>query len=515
MTLHEDSIRWAIEFLSRHSDGDIFPPIPELSAISQQPDGLINALANKPLKSTFRPQPCRRFIVPKEELSYRQATQLHPQDSIILSAVVYEYGEGIEQRRLPKDRVFSYRFDPTLEHGLYGSERLWNKFWESCLEKSESYPYILYCDIADFYNQIYHHTVENQLIESGFPNQAVKWIIGLLESTTASVSRGIPIGPHGAHLIAECTMIPIDNSLEDNGVDFLRYVDDLLIFCESMQDARKAIFTVASTLDKQQRLMLQQHKTRIFNANAFRDYCDKMIEDRPINEEEEEILEIVKKYSNGNPYARVTYNQVDPEDWKAFSEDIVSKIVSEYLQEENVDFIRLQWFFRRLAQVGHHGALPVILENIESLEPCLPSVCSYVSSVQEVPPNEWEQIGEALLNVLESESEFDTEFARLSILSLFSRNSHIDHFATLAQRFSSGDSHSRREILLAAQENTRADWIREHKESFSLMDRWQQMAFIYCASILPRDERQFFLNNLGGLSQFEEELRKWSRDDRA
>ena len=174
MTLRKASIEWAIEFLSRHSDGDIFPSLPEISAINSQPQGLVRALANKDLKSTFPPQTSRRFIVPKEEFSYRLATQLHPQDSIILSAIMHQFGDGIEVRRLPKDQVFSYRFDPAIDHGLYGPESLWNKFWETGLKESLAYPYILFCDIADFYNQIYHHIVENQLIASGFPNQASK-----------------------------------------------------------------------------------------------------------------------------------------------------------------------------------------------------------------------------------------------------------------------------------------------------------------------------------------------------
>ena len=511
MTLNGDSIRWAIESINRHSDGDLFPPIPEISAIGAQPDGLISELENKPL-GNFLPQPCRRFIVPKDDLSYRQATQLHPQDSIILTALVYQYGHCIEGRRLPKEQVFSYRFDPIIEHGLYGCERLWNDFWETGFEKSKSYSHVLYCDIADFYNQIYHHTVENQLAESGFPNQAIKWIRELLESTTEGVSRGIPIGPHGAHLIAECTLIPIDNSLKASGVDFIRFADDLVIFCGSRAEARGALFRLAGALDRQQRLMLQKHKTRVFGADAFREHCKNMIEDRPISEEEENILNIVRKYSGGNPYATVTYNQIASEDWEAFEGGVVSGIVTEYLQADEVDYIRLRWFFRRLAQVGHYGALEVIIDHIGLLEPCLPSVCTYISSIQAIPPNKWKGIGEELINILESGPPLDTEFARLSVLSLFSRNEHIDHFAKLAQRFSLGDGHTRREILLAAKANLEADWLRELKESYSQMDPWQQMAFVYCVSILPRDERRYFLGRHSFSCLFDKQLMKWSKD---
>src|SRR5690606_31585083 len=102
------------------------------------------------------------------------------QDSIILTSIIYQYGKGIEDRRLSDKIVYSYRFSPDSKHGLYSSKNSWNQFWTDGYEKSEKYEYVLYCDIADFYNQIYHHVIENQLIESGFPNQVTKWIINLL-----------------------------------------------------------------------------------------------------------------------------------------------------------------------------------------------------------------------------------------------------------------------------------------------------------------------------------------------
>ena len=262
MTLSKDSLEWSIDFLEKHSDGDIFPKILELSAIFAKKDEFIQLVEGKPL-TEFKPKPCRRFIVPKDEISYRQATQLHPQDSILLSALIYQFGQGIEDRRLSADQVFSYRFLPSPDEGLYSSKTAWNDFWTTAYKKAINSTVILICDIADFYNQIYHHTVENQLGDSGFPNQAIKWVKMLLESTTAGVSRGVPIGPHGIHLIAEASLIPIDNSMKSTGLDFIRYVDDIVIFCNSDRDSKTALSLVASTLDKQQRLMLQKTQNEI------------------------------------------------------------------------------------------------------------------------------------------------------------------------------------------------------------------------------------------------------------
>lgn len=127
MTMQAQSIKWAIEFIVNHSDGDLFPKILEMEAIHSIQDDFIKLIEGKNLND-FSPGGCRRFIVPKDEISYRQATQLDPQDSIILSALIYEYGKGIEERRLPKSQVFSYRFAPSANGGLYSSDSAWNKF---------------------------------------------------------------------------------------------------------------------------------------------------------------------------------------------------------------------------------------------------------------------------------------------------------------------------------------------------------------------------------------------------
>jgi retron-type reverse transcriptase len=155
--LTKDSIKWSIDFIHKHSDGDLFPKIIEINAIVKNIDQFISLTKGKDLtQSQFSPGACRRFIVPKDEKSYRQATQLDPQDSILLTAIIYQYGQGIEDRRLNKDIVFSYRFLPDTIHGLYSTQNAWNNFWEKAYIKSSTSKIILYCDIADFYNQISH-----------------------------------------------------------------------------------------------------------------------------------------------------------------------------------------------------------------------------------------------------------------------------------------------------------------------------------------------------------------------
>lgn len=493
MVLTADSLKWAIQSVVAHSDGDLFPRVQEFAAIQAAQDQFIELILKSPL-SSFQPGASRRFIVPKDELSYRRATQLDPQDSILLTSIVYQYGAGIEERRKPADMVFSYRFGPTAQRGLYSSQSGWNEFWTKANMLGKKYGCILYCDISDFYNQIYHHTLENQLRESGFTNQAIQWCKGLFNSTTANVSRGVPIGPHAVHLIAEATLIPVDNSLEARGIPFLRYADDIMLFSVDRNEARKNLHRLAEILDQQQRLTVQKSKTRLFDWSDFSAYCASMIEDRPISTNEARLLKVVAKYSRGEPYRTISFNQIKESDWKQFSPEILTKIIRDYLDKTDPDFIRLRWFYRRLAQIGHPGAIRVTIDEIDRLAPCFASICYYLASVQLITQDDWMHLGSELLRVIDRDEVKENPYFKLSILSLFTKNRFINHFERLASLFDTSDNFAKREILLAAKMNSQVDWIREHKETFSQMDPWSQMAFMYCCKDLPDDERRFFLN---------------------
>ena len=508
--LTKDSIKWSIDFIHKHSDGDLFPKIIEINAIVKNIDQFISLTEGKDL-TQFSPGACRRFLVLKDEISYRQATQLDPQDSILLTAIIYQYGQGIEDRRLNKDIVFSYRFLPDTIHGLYSTQNAWNNFWEEAYRISFTSKIILYCDIADFYNQIYHHIIENQIISSSFPNQEKNWIINLLESTTAGVSRGIPIGPHAMHLLAEATLIPIDNSIISQGFKFVRYADDIIIFCDSEQSARIALASLASIIDKQQRLMLQRHKTKMYHPDEFQTLCKDMIEDRPISGDEDQILKVIKKYSGGNPYHTVSYNKISKEDWESVTEDIINKIIYEYINQDKVDYIRLRWFYRRLTQIGHPGAIDISLKEISRLGPCFANICTYLSSIQSIDEERWKDIGVRLLALLDSDEVKNNEYFRLSIVSLFTKNKYINRFAYLTKKYPTSEPFFRREILLAAYQNDAFDWLREQKENYQNMDPWQKIAFLFGLSGFPKDEKKYFINKLNLARPFEETVAKWAK----
>lgn len=307
-------------------------------------------------------------------------------------------------------------------------------------------------------------------------------------------------------------MIPIDNSLHSQGIDFIRYVDDILIFCNDDQEAKVSLSKVATTLDKQQRLMLQRHKTRIYPTNDFGILCSDMIEDRPISKKEDKVLKTINRYSNGDPYRTVFYGDISDSDWSSITDDIVSNIILDYLNSPLIKFERLRWFYRRLTQIGHPGGVDVTLSNIDKLAPCFANVCMYLGSVQEIPTEKWREIGEHILNLLTIDIVQNSEYFRLLLLSLFTKNQYINHFASLIQSYQHSEPLVRREIVLSAKQNDAVDWLREQKENYINMESWQQMAYIYSISNLPIEERKYFINRFSYHRPFMNILSKWAKE---
>ncbi|QUI20890.1 RNA-directed DNA polymerase [Vallitalea pronyensis] len=441
----------------------------------------------------------RRFLIPKSQYSYRVSTQLDPIDSIMISAILYQFGKKIEEKRdvESEKRVFSYRFSPTVDGGLYKDNDAWKKFWKHSLSQAKKHKFVIYIDIADFYNQIYHHIVENQLISCGFPNEAKKSIISLLESCTQGVSRGIPIGPHFAHILAEMTLIPIDSGFKMRKYEYCRYSDDILIFCDRENDATKIIYEVANMLDKQQRLMMQKQKTRVFTLDEFEDKYLQMLNDNPISNDEREILAILSQKTSGNPYAKINIKDLDEEERSKFSEEALRNLVELYLEEQLPNYSRLRWFYRRLSQVGTDNAIEVTIENFERLIPAISDICHYfISAVSCSEKTIMHKTGNRIIELLNNEIVKINEFFQISLLSLFVTNNKLNHIDKLIDIYRTVPESLKRKIILASYIAGGESWIRDLKEEENKMELWNKRAYFIACSILPRDEKKYYLKRM-------------------
>ena len=164
---------------------------------------------------------------------------------VFFLALCLELGEQIEKARLlPEQKIsFSHRFkrDDT-DYLVFDKNINFSAFQAYSNDLSQKHNVVIITDIADFYQRIYLHRIENAISSAAraLPTHG-KAMIQLLKGWNQNVSHGIPIGNNPSRLIAEITIDDIDRALLAEGVVFTRYVDDYRIFCNSRSEAHQIL----------------------------------------------------------------------------------------------------------------------------------------------------------------------------------------------------------------------------------------------------------------------------------
>lgn len=506
--------KWALKHLMAEGDTDLFPRAFEIDAIRFGWADVLGKLADLDL-TQYAWRGYRRFVVPKAKQAFRAATQLAPMDSLILAALVKKYGGKIEQSRVPaaEGRVFSYRFDPQPDGRFYGTSSAWHEFWKASLRKAKrkKCTWVTIADVADFYNQVYHHVLENELVRAGVPEAVMRVILRALKNVTQRVSRGIPVGPHSVHLLGECALIPVDGSLRSGGREYCRYVDDVHFFCQSKGEAEAVLADFAKLLDQHGRLMLQNAKTKILPAGKFVGLAESMLADRPLDENEERIIKLVRKHSSGDPYASVSPADLSKRDRDALAGTKLEELLRQYLSAKPVDYQRVGWLLRRLAQVAAPGAIDFVLARIDKLGPVLPDVVRYIVHASRSYLGDLQQGGARVVKALAVPIVAHNEYLQAVLVNLIAKVPDLDHIGACLALYDSAGPSVRREIVLAAAAADQAHWVKERKDEFASGDPWFRCALVSAAPRLAGDEGRHWVGGLKPtMSGMEKLVAKWA-----
>ena len=236
--LSSESLEWAKTHVLKFGDTDIFPVPFEYESLAHGWLSLKPFLQELDL-DTYQVRPDRRVLVVKPGGGFRAATQLDPIDHLIYTAAVYECATKIEAARIPVEQniACSYRISPTAQGSFFQGDSGWDDFHKRSkqLAQTPEFSHVLVADIADFYNRLGHHRIQNALEMANVSLLRSQHIESFLSKLTARQSQGIPVGPFASILLAEACLIDVDNFLMRNGFIFTRYVDDFHIYCHSKE----------------------------------------------------------------------------------------------------------------------------------------------------------------------------------------------------------------------------------------------------------------------------------------
>lgn len=212
-----------------------------------------------------------RLLAPAGAHGFRIITRIHPFWNVYLNGIGIAVADLVEAKR--NDRVYSYRVSQELDR-FFDQSKSWRSYKEATVAKipSDQERVIVQTDISSFYERIYHHRLENILAEYvGRVGRIPLQVDRMLAKMSAGRSFGLPVGGQCSRVLAEVMMIPIDETLSQEGLDWYRYVDDFTIITESHQAAYKALSILSHAL-ADYGLSLNRTKTTIMRSNHYTDY---------------------------------------------------------------------------------------------------------------------------------------------------------------------------------------------------------------------------------------------------
>lgn len=519
MAFHLDAstLDFALEHLEAQGDSDIVPPAFEIAAIRHSWDRLAPWLAESDL-DVWQTGARRQCLSPKQHLGLRVASQLGPLDALLTTALIVQVGERLEAIRLEREdrTVHSHRYEAGLAHGrLFSPDFNFRSFRDRSLELvDQHHGFVLLTDISDFYPRLYHHRVENALRSALQPDDdAARVLIKFLSQWSQSISYGLPVGASALRLVAEVTINDVDQALAAEGYIFCRYSDDFRVFVGSERKAREALAFLARILSDNHGLTLQEAKTEIVSADAFRKRFSWSEQDQATGSMQEHLESLL---------AAVGIDTYDLPDLDDLPEDVVSEIekanvwqlLRDQLDSNRPDIRTVRFALQQIKWWGLRDEDGIILDGIAKLGLFEEAVRAATAST-ELTAEEMHGVGKRLLELVDDPLFGHLEYFRAWVLWVFAESPDWNHSPALqAIHRKYSDSFTRSAATLALGIAGVDHWFRSRRGDLSLMDPWERRAFLAGAACLSKDERSHWYASVRpSLTELERAVVDWAKTE--
>lgn len=515
-----DYYKLAVKNIACLGDTDIFPFPIENALFFDQGEKIIDILkdidrdfntwlANYPVTSI-------KTCVPVGYTGYRWATVIDPLWNGYLLYKVLTITEKIENGRIPisKDSVFSYRIKLDEKTGkIFNSDINWRLFYNKAIQIAENYSYIIKFDIADFYNRIYHHRLENSLERIGADKDSVNRILKILQDISNNVSYGIPIGGNASRILAEVLLNPMDQLMTSKRIKFCRFVDDYIVFAKSKEEAYKILNWCADYLLRSEGLSLQKSKTQILSQSEFTSHAKSTLEGDD-DEKNKERSGFLKLHIHYDPYSITA-----EEDYKNLKNqlgnfDIISLIKFEVRKS------RIHQAFGKqllnavsfLEKEKLNLAFSIIASNLEILYPIYPSVMQLAyKKLLDCDKEIIEQFITTLCKLIDEDSyiiQTDNNAAyNARVLSLVNSDATIQAIDVLNSRTSS--ELVKTNCLYAMTNMNHLYWLSDVKSRFQTLTKFERRGFIAASYFLGDEGKHWRDHTKSQFSKLEIILKDW------
>lgn len=524
----EAEVRRAIANIFRMGDTDVFPRPFENMVLNQKSDDIVQAVTEAlgDVKEglselgTFHYE----LLAPAGPLGFRKVASLDPLWNTILLSLVLEIAPQIEASRPPisDGSVFSYRFDPDpAAHKLFTDQGGWRAFIQHARALSEKHAYVVTTDISDFYSRLNHHRLENALKQCAPGHTAPKAIMEILKHYSDSNSYGLPVGGNAARILAEACLIQIDHLLTLKQITYCRFVDDIVFFCSSVDEAYALLAKVSTLLSNNQGLLLQRSKTRILTAAEFQSSTKITLEeeiDGPTSELGEHRKRLSSLQLRYDPYSKTP--EADYHNLKKEIEDIDLFMLLEYELSKSAIHIHST---RRIIEAMRFSDERITIQTAQTLigelnrlYPIGYLVLDVVRSLlRSIDPSSRDKVKLSLLTAYNGGSyALSIEYHALYLVRALALCPGNDTLIALERIYEDFKSPLvRREVIIAMSQLGDWPWLSNLKTQFATLSDPERRAFIVASFGLSDEGDHWRTRTKRKLSKIEKLVMQWASDE--
>lgn len=231
-----------------------------IAIFEEQSDKYLAELSLALKEERYTPQPVKRTWIPKPGTSKKRPLGIPTVKDRVIQGALRLVLEPIFEREF-SDSSFGFRPERGCKDALRRVDAL----------LKEGYVWVVDADIQSYFDDIDHDLLMQEVAKRVSDGRILALIGKLLKQPVMeglaewNPIKGTPQGAVLSPLLANIHLHPIDVALEQAGVRFARYADDLVLLCRSEEDARRAHDLLASSM-QDRKLILHPEKTKIVDA---------------------------------------------------------------------------------------------------------------------------------------------------------------------------------------------------------------------------------------------------------
>lgn len=135
------------------------------------------------------------------------------------------------------------------------------------------YEYVIDLDLRKFFDTVNHSKMLQVLSKTITDNRVMKLInrmlkVKIMEDGKCTKSTiGLPQGSAVSPVLANILLNELDQELDRRGHKFVRYADDMMIFCKSQRAAERVLESVTKFIEEKLFLQVNKDKTHVSKLN--------------------------------------------------------------------------------------------------------------------------------------------------------------------------------------------------------------------------------------------------------